>query len=148
MHNVEFFKCSCALEFNSSDSTSISTSASSTNVTVVPPHTVVASSLTNPIPPTPVSTVSSISAFTLATSPLMAAQFNVMMNTIQQTMSSFRAELWRDQEETVEKTTKRARLATEITLRRKGNEKQCRFNELVQDRLLFESRRPLQMQWF
>ena len=65
----------------------------------------------------------------------MAAQLNVMMNTMQQTMSSFRVELRRDQEETVEKATKRACLAMEITFQRKGNEKQYRFNELVQDKL-------------
>ena len=113
----------------------MSTSAPSTNVTVVPLRTVVASSSASSISPTPVSTVSSISAFTSATSSLMAAQFNVMMNTLQQMMSSFRAELRRDQEETVEKAAKRARLAKEITFRRKGNEKQYRFNELVQDKL-------------
>ena len=65
----------------------------------------------------------------------MMAQFNVMMNTMQQTMSSFSAELQGDQEETVEKATKRAHLAMEITFRRKGNEKQYHFNKLVQDKL-------------
>ena len=65
----------------------------------------------------------------------MTAQFNVIMNTMQQTMSPFRAELRRDQEETVEKAAKKARLTTEVTFRRKGNEKQYRFNELVQDKL-------------
>jgi len=54
---------------------------------------------------------------------------------MQQTMASFRAELRRDQEETVEKAAKKARLAAEVTFRRKGNEKQYRFNESVQDKL-------------
>ena len=62
----------------------------------------------------------------------MAAQFNVMMNTMQQTMSSFRVELRRDQEEMIEKVTKKARLATQVTF---WNEKQYRFNKLVQDKL-------------
>ena len=69
----------------------------------------------------------------------MTAQFNVMMNTMQQAMSSFRAELRRDQEETVEKAAKKARLATEVTFRRKGKEKKYHFNELVQDKLVLTS---------
>ena len=47
-------------------------------------------------------------------------------------MSSFRAELRRDQEEMVENITKKARLATEVTF---WNENQYCFNELVQDKL-------------
>ena len=35
-----------------------------------------------------------------------------------------------------QKAAKRARLATEITFWRKGNEKQYRFNELVEDKNL------------
>ena len=65
----------------------------------------------------------------------MAAQFNVMVSTIQQIMPSFRAELRQDQEDAVEKANKKAHLATEITFQRKGNEKQYHFNELVQDKL-------------
>ena len=104
----------------------MSTSASAVTVTA-PPYTVVASF--------------SFSAFTLATSSLMAAQFSAMMNTMQHTMSSFRAELHCNLKETVEKAVKKARLATEVTFWRKENEKQYCFNELVQDKLTLTSLR-------
>jgi len=52
-------------------------------------------------------------------------------------MTSFRAKLRRDQEETVEKAAKKAHLAAEVTFCRKGkgNEKQYQFNESIQDKL-------------
>ena len=93
MHNTELFSCSGALEFDNSDWISMSTSASSMNITVVPPRTVATSLPTNLIPPTPVPTVSSISAFTLVSLSLMADQFSVVMNTMQQMIPSFRVEL-------------------------------------------------------
>ena len=49
MYNVELLNCSFELEFNSSNWVTIAmtTSASLTSVTVVPPHTVAASLLTS-----------------------------------------------------------------------------------------------------
>ena len=64
----------------------------------------------------------------------MAAQFATMMTSMQQSISSLREELRRDQEESVEKATKKARLSAEVTFKQKGNEKQYRFNEIVQDK--------------
>ena len=54
---------------------------------------------------------------------------------MQQTMAGFRAELQRDQDESVERAAKKARLAAEVTFRRKGNEKQYRFNEAIQEKM-------------
>ena len=53
---------------------------------------------------------------------------------MQQSITSLRAELRRNQDKTVEKAAKKARLSSEITFRRKGNKKQYRFNEVVQDK--------------
>ena len=53
---------------------------------------------------TPVTMVPSLSA---VGSSLMAAQFFTMMTTMQQSISSLRAELCRDQNETVEKAAKK-----------------------------------------
>ena len=83
---------------------------------------------------TPVTTVATVSAVASATSSLMAAQFATMMTSMQQSISSLREELRRDQEESVEKAAKKARLSAEVTFKRKGNEKQYRFNEIVQDK--------------
>ena len=54
---------------------------------------------------------------------------------MQQTMAGFRAELQQDQEESVERAAKKARLAAEVTFRCKGNEKQYRFNEAIQEKM-------------
>ena len=78
---------------------------------------------------------SQLSTIASVTSLLMAAQFTTLMSSMQQSMASFRTELCRDQEETVEKAAKKARLSAEVTFRRKRNEKQYRFNEIVQDKL-------------
>ena len=105
-----------------------------TPVSVAPPHSGVPATSTSTIS-TPVTMVPSLSAVAAATS-LMAAQFSTMMTTMQQSITSLRAELRRDQDhdETVEKAAKKARLSAEVTFRRKGNEKQYRFNEVVQDK--------------
>ena len=102
-------------------------------VSVAPPHSGVPATSTSTTP-TPVTMVPSLSAVAAATSSLKAAQFSTMMTTMQQSITSLRAELRRDQDETVEKATRKVRLSAEVTFRRKGNEKQYRFNKVVQDK--------------
>jgi len=53
--------------------------------------------------------------------------------TTQQSIEALRAEFRKEQEETAEKAAKKARLSAEVTFRRKGNERQYRFNESLQE---------------
>jgi len=53
--------------------------------------------------------------------------------TTQQSIEALRAELRKEQEETAENAAKKAHLSAEVTFRRKGNERQYRFNESLQE---------------
>ena len=55
--------------------------------------------------------------------------------TIQQSIEALRVEFRKEQEETAERAAKKARLSAEVTFRKKGNERQFRFNESLQENL-------------
>ena len=77
-----------------------------TSVSIAPPYPGVptTSTLTIPMPVTMAPHFQSLHA--LVTSSLMTAQFFTTMITMQQSITSLRVELCREQDETVEKTTK------------------------------------------
>ena len=55
--------------------------------------------------------------------------------TIQQSIEALRVEFRKEQEETAERAAKKVRLSAEVTFRKKGNERQFRFNESLQKHL-------------
>ena len=55
--------------------------------------------------------------------------------TTQQSIEALRVEFRKEQEETAERAAKKARLSAEVTFRKKGNERQFRFNKSVQEHL-------------
>ncbi|XP_065883338.1 uncharacterized protein [Dysidea avara] len=55
--------------------------------------------------------------------------------TTQQSIEALRVEFQKEQEETAERAAKKARLSAEVTFRKKGNERQFRFNESLQEHL-------------
>ena len=55
--------------------------------------------------------------------------------TTQQSIEALRVEFRKEQEETAERAAKKARLSAEVTFRKKGNERQFRFNESLQEHL-------------
>ena len=52
-----------------------------------------------------------------------------------QSIEELHAEFKKDQEETAEKAAKKARLSTTVMFQKKGNEKQFRFNEAVEEQI-------------
>ena len=52
-----------------------------------------------------------------------------------QSIEELRAEFKKDQEGTAEKAAKKARLSATVLFRKKGNEKQFRFNEAVEEQI-------------
>ena len=55
--------------------------------------------------------------------------------TTQQSIEALRVEFRKEQEEISERAAKKARLSAEVTFRKKGNERQFRFNESFQEHL-------------
>ena len=56
--------------------------------------------------------------------------------TTQQSIEALRVEFRpKEQEETAERAAKKTRLSAEVTFRKKGNERQFRFNESLQEHL-------------
>ena len=55
--------------------------------------------------------------------------------TTQQSIEALRVEFRKEREETAETAAKKARLSAEVTFRKKGNERQFRFNESLQEHL-------------